>query len=325
MMRRALGCSGTPVSTLALGCWGMSHAYGHAEERESLATIAAALECGINLFDTADIYGNGQNEQLLAKGLTSHSHDVVIATKCGFVGDEHTQTRINGHPKHVRAACDASLKRLNLDTIGVYFLHRVDREVPIEDTIGAMSELVHAGKVRLLGVSEASADTLRRAHRVHPIAVVQSEYSLLSREVEKEVLPTCRELGIALMAFSPLGRGFLTGTVRSLTALPPGDYRRGLPRFREDRLADNLRALTSLEMIATARDATPAQIALSWLLSRGTEVIPIVGTTRRINLVENAAATSIQLSASELDQLDAVAELVSGARHNDDNLRFMQR
>lgn len=312
------------VSMLALGCWGMSHAYGHAEERESLAAIAAALECGINLFDTADIYGNGENEQLLARGLASHTQDAVIATKCGFVGDEHAQVRVNGHPEHVRAACDASLKRLAVDTIDIYFLHRVDKEVPIEDTVGAMSELVHAGKVRLLGLSEASADTLRRAHGIHPIAALQSEYSLWSREVEKEVLPTCRELGIAFMAFSPLGRGFLTGTVRSLAALPLGDYRRGLPRFREDRLADNLRVLTGLETIAAAHDATPAQIALSWLLARGPDVIPIVGTTRRVNVVENAAATSIQLSASELDQLDAVAGLVSGARHNDDNLRFMQ-
>lgn len=309
---------------LGLGCWGMSHAYGHAEERESLATIAAALECGINLFDTADIYGNGHNERLLAKGLGGRSRDAVIATKCGFVGDEHGQIAVNARPDHIRAACDASLERLAVEAIDVYFLHRVDRHVPIEDTVGAMAELVRAGKVRLLGLSEVSAHTLRRAHAVHPIAALQSEYSLWSRDVEKEILPACGELGIAFMAFSPLGRGFLTGTVRSPATLLPGDYRRGLPRFRGDRLEDNLRALSNLETVAAAHGATPARIALSWLLSRSPGVIPIVGTTRRANLVDNAAAVSIALSASQVDALDAIAGLVSGARHNDYNLQFME-
>lgn len=323
MVLRTLGPKGIAVSALGLGCWGMSHAYGRADEIESIATIQFAVECGINLFDTADVYGNGHNERLLARGLRAHLRDAMIATKCGFVGDEHGKLRVDGRPQHVRAACDASLRRLGREVIDLYFLHRLDRHIPIEDTVGAMADLVRAGKVRFLGLSEVASQTLRRAHAVHPITALQSEYSLWSRDIESDILPTCRELSIALLAFSPLGRGFLTGAVRSREALSSGDYRRGLPRFTERYLAANLTLISRLDAIASERGATPAQLALAWLLSRGPDVIPIVGTTRRCNIVENIGAASIELSCHELSQLDALAALARGPRHNPSNLRFI--
>lgn len=324
MITRTLGRDGLAVSALGLGCWGMSHAYGPADESESIAAVEYALECGINLFDTADVYGAGHNEQLLARALRDRTQRAVIATKFGFVGDEHGSLRVDGRPEYVRQACDASLRRLGVETIDVYFLHRVDKNTPIEDTVGAMADLVRAGKVRLLGLSEASAQTLRRAHAVHPIAALQSEYSLWSRDVEREILPACRELGVALLAFSPLGRGFLTGAVRSREALAPGDYRRSLPRFSAEHLDANLAVVAQLEALAAARGATPAQTALAWLLARGPDVVPIPGMSRRARIAENIGALSIVLSTDELAQLDALASLTRGPRHNPFNLQFIE-
>lgn len=312
------------VSTIGLGCWGMSHAYGLADESESIETIRLALDRGITHLDTADVYGAGHNEALLAHALGARKAEAFIATKFGFVGAEHGQLRIDGSAKYVRAACEASLSRLRVERIDLYYLHRLDPNTPIEETVGAMSELVHEGKARFLGLSEVSAATLRRAHAVHPIAALQSEYSLWSRDVEREVLPACRELGVSLVAFSPLGRGFLTGTVRSRDDLADKDYRRSLPRFDKAHLETNQCLVRGLEKLAMARGATPAQLALAWLLAQGPGVIPIPGMTRRARVIENAAAADLDLSAAELTQLDALAALVQGARHNPHNLQFIE-
>lgn len=312
------------VSAIGLGCWGMSHAYGLADESESIETIRLALDRGITHLDTADVYGAGHNEALLAHALGARKAEAFIATKFGFVGAEHGQLRIDGSAKYVRAACEASLSRLRVERIDLYYLHRLDPNTPIEETVGAMSELVHEGKARFLGLSEVSAATLRRAHAVHPIAALQSEYSLWSRDVEREVLPACRELGVSLVAFSPLGRGFLTGTVRSRDDLADKDYRRSLPRFDKAHLETNQCLVRGLEKLATARGATPAQLALAWLLAQGPGVIPIPGMTRRARVIENAAAADLDLSEAELKQLDALAALVQGARHNPHNLQFIE-
>lgn len=324
MITRTLGHDGPAVSVLGMGCWGMSHAYGHADESESIAAVGSALEHGINHFDTAGVYGAGHNERLLRRALLGQPQRAVIATKFGFVGDEHGRLRVDGRPEHVRAACDGSLRRLGVEVIDLYFLHRVDKNTPIEETVGAMADLVHAGKVLFLGLCETSARTLRRAHSVHPIAALQSEYSLWSRDVERKVLPACRELGIVLMAFSPLGRGFFTGAVRSCKVLAPGDYRRSLPRFSEEHLDANLAIVVRLEALAAARGATPAQIALAWLLARGPDVVPIPGMSRRTHIVENIGAVSIALTTSELAELDALSSLTSGSRHNPFNMQFVE-
>lgn len=324
MILRTLGHDGVQASAIGLGCWGMSHAYGQADERESMAAIEFAVERGINLLDTADVYGDGHNERLVARALRGVDRHVMIATKFGFVGDEHGTLRVDGRPQYVRSACEASLKRLDVEVIDLYFLHRLDRQTPIEETVGAMADLVRAGKVRFLGLSEVSASTLRRAHGVHKITALQSEYSLWSRDIEAEVLPTCRELGVALMAFSPLGRGFLTGAVRSRAGLSSDDYRRGLPRFDEAHLGANLELVSRLERLAHARGATPAQLALAWLLSKGPDVIPIPGMTRRISVAENVDATELVLAADELAELDQLASLARGPRHNPLNLRFIE-
>lgn len=324
MRTRALGRTSASVSAIGLGCWGMSHAYGPADESESIETIRLALDRGITFLDTADVYGAGHNEALVGRALANRRPEAFIATKFGFVGAEHGELRIDGSPQHVRSACDASLRRLGVQTIDLYYLHRLDASTPIEETVGAMSELVREGKVRFLGLSEVSAATLRRAHAVHPIAALQSEYSLWTREVEREMLPACRDLGVALVAFSPLGRGFLTGAVRSRDDLSDQDYRRGLPRFDETRLEANLRLVRKLQTLASARGATPAQFALAWLLAQGPDVIPIPGMTRRSRVNENAVAVDLELSKAELAQLDALAALTEGARHNPYNLQFIE-
>ena len=309
MEKRRLGRSGLEVSALGLGCMGMSEFYGPGDDAESIATIHAALDAGINLLDTADVYGPHANEVLVGKAIRGRRKDVVLATKFGIVRDpaEPTRRGVSGKPEYVRASCEASLKRLGVEAIDLYYQHRVDPDTPIEDTVGAMAELVRAGKVRYLGLSEAGPETLRRACRVHPITALQSEYSLWSRDVEDGPLPACRELGIGFVAYSPLGRGFLTGQVKRFEDLAPDDWRRGSPRFQGENFAKNLELLRHVEQIAAEKTCTPSQLALAWVLSRGREVVPIFGTKRRKYLVENLATLKIQLTEQDLRRLDELA------------------
>jgi aryl-alcohol dehydrogenase-like predicted oxidoreductase len=315
--RRRLG-DGLEVSAIGLGCMGMSDFYGGAAEETSLKVLHAAVDRGIDFLDTADMYGVGANERLLAKVLAERRDEIVIATKFGNVrAPDGRLLRIDGRPEYVREACDASLQRLGVDHIDLYYQHRVDRNVPIEETVGAMAELVKAGKVRHLGLSEASADTLRRAAQVHPIAALQTEYSLWTRDVEAEVLPACRALGIGFVPYSPLGRGFLTGAIRDAGQLAADDWRRQNPRFQPENLQRNLALVDAVKALAQARGCTPAQLALAWLLSRGDDVVPIPGTRSVERLEENAGATAITLTAAELQQLDEVLarHAVAGERY----------
>jgi aryl-alcohol dehydrogenase-like predicted oxidoreductase len=317
--RRRLGPQGLDVPAIGLGCMGMSDFYGPADERSSLAVIDRAIDVGINLLDTADMYGvDGANERLLGQVLRRRRDEVVLATKFGNVrAPDGSFLGICGTPDYVRSACDASLRRLGVDHIDLYYQHRVDRGVPIEETVGAMAELVKAGKVRHLGLSEASGATLRRAAGVHPIAALQSEYSLWSRDVEHDALPVCRELGVGLVAYSPLGRGFLTGAIRSTDQLDPGDWRRHNPRFQADNLPANLALVNAIGQIAQERGCTPAQLALAWLLSRDPHIVPIPGTRRIERLEENAGATAITLSEGEQRRIDEVLarQTVAGTRY----------
>lgn len=316
--RRTLGSNGPQVSALGLGCMGMSDFYGPADDAQSLAVLNHALDIGINFLDTADMYGVGANERLLAQLLKTRRDEVVLATKFGNVrAPDGAFLGVNGRPEYVRAACDASLQRLGVDHIDLYYQHRVDRTVPIEETVGAMAELVRAGKVRHLGLSEAAPQTLRRAAAVHPIAALQTEYSLWTRDVEAELLPLCRELGIALVPYSPLGRGFLTGTIRAAEQLAADDWRRQNPRFQGENLAHNLALADGVTALAAARGCTPAQLALAWLLSRAPQVVPIPGTRSIARLDENAAAAQLVLSADELCRIDALlaATPVAGTRY----------
>lgn len=303
---RELG-DGLRTSALGLGCMGMSYAYAGADDDRSRATLGRALDRGITMLDTADIYGPGTNEELVGGALRTRRDEVVLATKFGAASLELPDRSPDGRPEYVARACEASLTRLGVDTIDVYYLHRVDPQVPIEDTVGAMAALVAQGKVRHLGLSEASAATVRRAHAVHPIAAVQTEYSLWSRDVEAEVLPTLRELGIGLVAYSPLGRGFLSGTIRSLDDLAPDDWRRTNPRFQGDNLTRNLALVDRVKELAEQRGATVAQIALAWVISRGVDVVPIPGTTRPERIDENVSALDIELTPQELTALDDMA------------------
>jgi aryl-alcohol dehydrogenase-like predicted oxidoreductase len=304
MRTRRLGRDGPLVSALGLGCMGMSQSYGQPDRAGGAATIRRALELGVTFFDTADIYGQGANEELVGEALREHRDDVVLATKCGLVpGEPGGPLTIDGSPAHVREACDASLRRLGVRTIDLYYLHRVDPRTPIEETVRAMASLVDEGKVRYLGLSEVSASTLRRANAVHPIAALQSEYSLWTRDPEAEVLPACRKLGIAFVPFSPLGRGFLTGTLRTTDGLPSGDFRRGLPRFQSANLERNLGLADRLGGLAAEKGCTAAQLALAWVLAQGEEVVPIPGTKRTAYLEENVAAADLALSPAELGRL----------------------
>ena len=315
--RRKLGP--LEVSAIGLGCMGMSDFYGPADDRVSLEVIHRAIDIGVNFLDTADMYGvDGANERLLSQVLAKRRDEVVIATKFGNVrGPDGAFLGIDGRPEHVRRACEASLKRLGVDHIDLYYQHRVDRKVPIEETVGAMAELVKAGKVRHLGLSEASGATVRRAAKVHPIAALQSEYSLWTRDIEDDALPVCEELGIGLVAYSPLGRGFLTGAITNANDLDPNDWRRNNPRFQAENAATNLALVDAVKEVAKARGCTPAQLALAWLLGRGSHIVPIPGTRRIARLEENAAATRIALSAADERAIDDVlaARTVAGTRY----------
>ncbi len=316
--RRRLGTSGLEVSALGLGCMGMSDFYGPADDAASLAVLHHAVDIGVDFLDTADMYGVGRNETLIARLLTTRRDEVVIATKFGNVRKpDGSFVRVDGSPAYVRSACDASLQRLGVDHIDLYYQHRVDRIVPIEETVGAMADLVRAGKVRYLGLSEAAPATIRRAHAVAPIAALQTEYSLWTRDVEAEILPTCRALGIGFVPYSPLGRGFLTGALRDLDQLAADDWRRANPRFQGENLVHNLALVDAVTALAGARGCTPAQLALAWLLSRGQDVVPIPGTRSLARLDENAAAAHIVLTADELASLDAVLaqQKVAGTRY----------
>ena len=318
MQTRALGP--LTVSALGLGCMGMSEFYGVGDEQESLATISRALDLGVSLLDTADMYGPFTNEQLVGRALAGRRGEVVLATKFGNERRPNgSWVRVNGTPEYVRAACDASLQRLGVDVIDLYYQHRVDRTVPIEDTVGAMAELVQAGKVRALGLSEASAQTVRRAHAVHPVSALQTEWSLWERTAEIDLLPTTRELGIGFVPYSPLGRGFLTGRFASPDDLPEGDYRRASPRFSGENFARNLALVDRVRALAEEKSCTPAQLALAWLLAQGPDVVPIPGTTRRARLEENVGALDVQLDAGDLRRLDELAPVgvAAGDRYAD--------
>lgn len=320
MQQRKLGNQGLTVSELGLGCMGMSEFYGKGDEAESIATIHRALELGVTFFDTADMYGRGENEELVGKAIAQHREQVVIATKFGIQrGEDNSFRGISGSPEYVRSACEASLKRLNTEYIDLYYQHRVDPKVPIEDTVGAMAELVQQGKVRYIGLSEASAATIRRATKVHPISALQSEYSLWSRDIEDEIIPTIAELGIGLVAYSPLGRGFLSGTVTKIDDLAPDDYRRNSPRFQGENFDKNLQLVERVKEIASSKGVTPGQLALAWLLAKSDEIVPIPGTKRRVYLEENVIATQIELSPNELQNLEEVApkNSVMGDRYSD--------
>lgn len=306
--RRTLGATDIEVFPIGLGCMGMSEFYGPSEgDDASIRVIHRALDRGAAFLDTADMYGVGKNETLVGKALQGHREQAVLATKFGILrGEDGSRRGVCGRPDYVKEACDASLKRLDIDVIDLYYQHRVDPEVPIEDTVGAMSELVKAGKVRYLGLSEASTTTIERAHGVHPITAVQSELSLWSRDYENDVLPLCEKLGISFVAYSPLGRGFLTGQIRSPEDLDPSDFRRGSPRFSGDAFQANLDAVEQLEAWAKKRSVTAAQLALAWVLSRGERVLTIPGTRSVERLEQNQAAAEIELTASELAELDAL-------------------
>jgi aryl-alcohol dehydrogenase-like predicted oxidoreductase len=314
---RALGTAGLTVSEQGLGCAGMSSIYGASDDEESMATLMRAVELGITFFDTADVYGDGHNERLLGRALAGRHDEVTIATKFGFRHGKNGVLYVDGRPESIRASCEASLRRLGIETIDLYYPHRIDSAIPIEETVGAMAELVGAGMVRYLGMCEVSSQTLERAVRVHPISALESEWSLWTRDIEETVRPTTVRLGIGVVPYCPLGRGFLTGTISSPDALSPDDYRRTTPRFAKDNMARNTRIITDLRALAAAKNCTVAQLSLAWAMAQGNDVVPIPGTKRRRYLEENAAASVVELTAEDLARIDAIAPVgaASGDRY----------
>jgi aryl-alcohol dehydrogenase-like predicted oxidoreductase len=325
LKKRKLGQQGPEVSELGLGCMGMSQSYGTRDDLESIATIHRALELGVTFFDTAEVYGIGHNEELLGRALQGKRDRAVIATKFGFRIEAGKITGLDSRPEHIRDVVDASLRRLQTDRIDLLYQHRVDKQVPIEDVIGAMASLVRQGKVRFLGLSEAGEETIRRAHKVHPIAALQSEYSLWERNLEARIIPLVRQLGIGLVPFAPLGRGFLTGTVQRAESFPEGDFRRNDPRFQGANFDANVRIAEAVQEVAKRKGATPGQIALAWLLSRGEDVVPIPGTKRRKYLEENVAAADLVLTPADLAQLEAALPPTAGPRYGERQLAEIDR
>ena len=326
MEQRQLGKQGLVVSAIGLGCMGMSEFYGSADEKESVATIHQALDAGVSLLDTADMYGPFKNEELVGKAIRGWRDTVVLATKFGIVRTGDASFRgVNGRPDYVKSACDASLRRLGVDHIDLYYQHRVDPDVPIEETVGAMAELVTAGKVRYLGLSEAGPQTIRRAHTVHPISALQTEYSLWSRDPEAEILPTLRELGIGLVPYSPLGRGFLTGRFKRYEDLAADDYRRHSPRFQGVNFAKNLELVERVEQMAAGKGVAAGQLALAWVLAQGKDIVPIPGTTRRSHLEQNIAAVDLKITPSDLSDIAAVMPpgAASGLRYPEEMMRLV--
>jgi aryl-alcohol dehydrogenase-like predicted oxidoreductase len=324
---RKLGRQGLEVSALGLGCMGMSQSYGAADETESIATIHRALDLGVTFFDTAEVYGPFTNEDLVGRAIAGRRHEVVIATKFGFRIVDGEPAGVDSRPEHVREVAEASLSRLRTDYIDLFYQHRVDPAVPIEDVVGAMADLVREGKVRFLGLSEAGEETIRRAHAVHPISTLQSEYSLWERNLEPRIIPLLRELGIGLVPFSPLGRGFLTGTAKRGEEYGEGDFRRGDPRFAGENFDANMRAAATVRELAKRKSATPAQVALAWLLHRGKDIVPIPGTKRRRYLEENVGAATLTLSPAEVSELDSALapEKVAGPRYNERLMSLVDR
>ncbi len=325
MEYRRLGKSSLVVSALGLGCMGMSEFYGHPDEQESIATIHHAIDRGITLLDTADVYGMGRNEELVGRAIDTRRNEAIVATKFGIVRDPSNpnQRGVSGRPDYVRKSCEQSLRRLKIATIDLYYQHRVDTDVPIEETVGAMSRLIEQGKVRYLGLSEAGAPTIRRAHATHPIAALQSEYSLWSRDPEDGVLATCRELGIGLVPYSPLGRGFLTGQIKKFEDLAPGDYRRNSPRFQGENFQKNLQLVQRIQQMAAEKSCAPAQLALAWVLAQGQDIVPIPGTTKRKNLDENLGALEVSLTPADLARIEELAPrgVAAGDRYTQEMMK----
>jgi aryl-alcohol dehydrogenase-like predicted oxidoreductase len=327
LTQRKLGGEGLEVSALGLGCMGMSQSYGVADERESIATLKRAVELGVTFFDTAEVYGPFKNEELLGRAFKGLRERIIIATKFGWRIEDGKSVGLDSRPEHVKAVAEASLRRLGTDYIDLFYQHRVDPMVPIEETVGAMADLVKEGKVRFLGLSEAGEESIRRAHATHPISALQSEHSLWERNLEPRIIPLLRELGIGLVPFSPLGRGFLTGTAKRAEEYPEGDFRRGDPRFQGENFDANMRAAAVVNNLAAQKGATPGQIALAWLLHKGDDIVPIPGTKRLAYLQENVAAATLALSPAEMGELDKALppEIVAGPRYNERQMSFVDR